>query len=164
MLRGCTRARMSEYESSLGQPNAFRVENGSLTERSTELTGEGGDTIELYSTPSHFEDLTLAGKVSWEAGGLWTLEIGVKGLLKGPGGRGSMRGKGGRRRIGVSRPSCRSVSQRNVKEFSVLNLIVNTSAGPVSGGRGNSKELTAMNSAATHRFPRGLQTSCNTQK
>ena len=47
---------------------------------------------------------------------MWVL--GVNGLLKGPGGRGSTGGSGGRRRIGVS--SCLSASQRNVNEFSVL--------------------------------------------
>lgn len=47
--------------------------------------------------------------------------LGVNGLLNGPGGRGSTGGSGGRRRIGVS--SCRSASQRNVKEFSVLVIV-----------------------------------------
>lgn len=45
MLRGCTRAIISAYERSLGQPNAFWVENVSLREKSTELTGEGGETM-----------------------------------------------------------------------------------------------------------------------
>jgi hypothetical protein len=36
---------ISVYDRSLGHPKAFWVENVSLKEKSTELAGEGGDTV-----------------------------------------------------------------------------------------------------------------------
>ena len=57
--------------------------------------------------------------------------MGVKALLlNGPGGNGSTRGNGGNRRIVVS--SCRSASQRNVNEFSVLCASVSAYVGSFS--------------------------------
>lgn len=92
MLRGAIRPIISFCESSLGH-SAFCVVKDSCQELSCELAGEGG--APLGSVIGQVDD--LAGKASWEAGGLGARNLALNGL-KGPRGKGSTRGRGGNRR------------------------------------------------------------------